>query len=168
MGRLFWAIPAIILLMFVGLWMGVSYFVGPASIERVPSRAEIESGSAEFIVEGRNVVGLYGNLSSPSGIFRYETTVVDPLPEIERQARAGGWSCIGRGPARRSFQRQAKDEHGYGGWETRVIVSRNRVYVGEIAADSDRPIERVSETGDGRWATNSLWPRLEDYVRTRR
>ena len=166
--RPFQAIAAIIVLILFGLWWGVSYFQSPSREEYVPSRAESETGSAEFIVDGRNVTGLYGNLSVPSGIFRYETTSLDPLPEIERQARAAGWNCIGRGPERRSFQRLAKDEHDYGGWETRIIVSGHRVYVGEVAADSDRPIERVSDTGDGSWAKKTLWPHLEGYARTRK
>lgn len=166
--KLFWAVTAMVALGIIGLWMAVSYFQSPAMEEYVPTRAEIETGSAEFIAAGRDITGLYANLSNPCGIFRYETSSPKPLPVIERQARAGGWTCISREADRRSFQRLAKVEHGYGGWETRVIVSGNRVYVGEVAADSDRPIERVSETGDGRWANGSLWPRLEEYARTRR
>lgn len=143
-----------------------------SDMDYIPTPAQIGSWLPEFISDGGNVEGLYGNMDIDSVIFRYtlnakgKISANDILSNIIVQAEKEGWVLVVRGSENMRFNRFRPSGNFFSSEDIRVVfIPKNlRVYVAWVQADSSKPVSRFEDTSEWKFAKRVIWPKLESYV----
>lgn len=146
------------------------------TMEQVPSTDLIKKWMGSFLIEADQIKGVYRNLDIDSVVFTYRTgatteqdfaeSLVDNLADSkwQRQTEVTDFIEFRRVFAKGDTTAERPDMAIFTSLEL-VRLSFNptnrTVTVAYVQADTSKNVSRFEETGEGKWAERTIWPKFD-------
>lgn len=140
-------------------------------MDYVPTPSELREGWAEFIIDGTNLQGIYGNQDVDSVIFTYKTNIADEKSfwaHFDEVARDNHWNALPIEKEVRRYERiiprsSRNDFHSVEEVRIACRAATMIITVAWVQADEFKLPEHFPQTGpEGNFARQFIWPKFNE------